>query len=260
MGTWKLNRGIALALGCLGLFVAPAFAQIPAEDSLAGMEVAPGLEISLFASEPDFRNPTCIDVDAQGRVWVAEAVNYRLFNQEIQDEAGDRIRVLEDTDGDGRCDKAWTYYQDPSLQSPMGIAVLGERVYVCQSPDLFYLEDTDDDGVADKRTVVLTGFGGVDHDHAIHGVTFAADGMLYMSNGDRGLDVTDSFGNRVHAGEDAPLQAATVLRTDLEGKRLEWLASNMRNPYEPTVDSFGNVYISDNDDDGNERGATLSIP
>src|SRR5690606_12443057 len=96
------------------------------------------------------RNPTSMDIDAQGRVWIAEAANYRLFNQPLADERGDRIRVLEDTDGDGVADKAHTYYQDSSLQSPMGIAVLGERVYVCQSPDLFYLEDTDGDGVADK--------------------------------------------------------------------------------------------------------------
>ncbi|MEK7794868.1 MAG: PVC-type heme-binding CxxCH protein, partial [Candidatus Hydrogenedentota bacterium] len=183
----------------------------------------------------------------------AEAVNYRLFNQTIDDAEGDRIRVLEDTDGDGHCDKAWTYYQDPSLQSPMGIAVLGERVYVCQSPDLFYLEDTDGDGRADKRTVILTGFGGVDHDHAVHGVIWGPDGKLYFSVGDQGLDVTDGEGHRFRAGRDAPFQAATVWRTDLEGKRLELLASNMRNPYEPAVDSYGRVFISDNDDDGNEN-------
>ncbi len=217
------------------------------------MKAAEGFEVTLFASEPDLWNPTSMDVDAQGRVWIAEAVNYRLFNQERTTDLGDRIRVLEDTNGDGTCDKATTFYQDPKLQAPMGIAVLGNRVYVCQSPDLFYLEDTDSDGKADKRTVILTGFGGIDNDHAIHGVNWAADGYLYISNGDQGLDVTDKRGNRVHAGKDAPLMAATVLRTDLNGERLEWLAQGMRNPYEPAVDSFGNVFISDNDDDGNEN-------
>ena len=230
-----------------------AFAQLGPEESLAKMKFADGFELTLFAAEPDLYNPTTIDIDAQGRVWVCEARNYRLFRQPITDKAGDRIRVLEDTDGDGRCDKATTFYQHQDLQAPMGIAVLGERVYICQSPDLFYLEDTDKDGVADKRTVILTGFGGVDSDHAVHGVCFGPDGYLYFSNGDTGLDVTDKSGHRVHVGKDAPHLAASVLRSDLDGNHLELLAEGMRNPYEPSVDPWGNVFISDNDDDGNEQ-------
>ncbi len=229
-------------------------AQQSAEVAVKQLKVADGMEVTLFASEPMLRNPTSIDVDAQGRVWVLEAANYRLFKNPVADEKGDRIRVLEDTDGDGKCDKATTFYQDPSLQAPLGIAVLGDRVYVCQSPELFYLEDTDDDGKADKKTVILTGFKGVDHDHAIHGVQFGPDGFLYMSNGDQGLEVTDGSGHFTHTGPQSPNYiAGTVLRCDLEGQHLEVLASNLRNPYEPTVDSFGNVYISDNDDDGNEQ-------
>lgn len=229
-----------------------AAAQELAKQTLQDMETADGLEATLFAHEPDLYNPTTIDVDAQGRVWVCEAVNYRLFNQPKTREEGDRIQVLEDTDGDGVCDKSTTFYQDPTLQAPMGIAVLGNRVYICQSPDLFYLEDTDGDGVADKREVILTGFKGIDHDHAIHGVMFGPDGHLYVSNGDRGLDVTDKVGNRINVGQDGDYKAATVLRTDLDGNRLELLAEGLRNPYEPAVDCYGNVFISDNDDDGNE--------
>lgn len=248
------SRNLALPFALtLMAFGWAASAQLSPEESLAQLRTAPGLDVSLFAAEPDLVNPTMIDVDAQGRVWVCEAANYRLFNQKETRAEGDRIRVLEDTDGDGTCDKATTFYQDPSLQSPMGIAVLGDRVYVCQAPDLFYLRDTDGDGVADEKTVILTGFGGVDHDHAIHGISFGPDGKLYMSNGDRGLDVTDKSGNRIHAGKDAPIMAATILRTDLGGEHLELLAQGMRNPYEPAVDAFGNVFTSDNDDDGNQQ-------
>jgi len=249
-----MRRMYAIVLPILALLFSPlTHAQLSPEESLTQLQTMPGLKVSLFAAEPDLVNPTMIDVDAQGRVWVCEATNYRLFNQEEMRPEGDRIRVLEDTNGDGVCDNATTFYQDPSLQSPMGIAVLGDRVYICQAPDLFYLRDTNGDGVADEKTVILTGFGGVDHDHAIHGISFGPDGKLYMSNGDRGLDVTDKEGNRIHAGSGAPVAAATVLRTDLEGNRLELLAQGMRNPYEPTVDAFGNVFISDNDDDGNQN-------
>ncbi len=252
VGMEKLFASAAALLG-LGVCVVSVRAQLAPGRALRSMKVAPGLEVTLFAAEPDLVNPTAIDIDAQGRVWVTEAVNYRLFKNPLMRKEGDRIRILEDTDGDGRCDKATTFYQDPALQAPLGIAVLGSRVYVCQSPDLFYLEDTNGDGVADKRTVVLTGFKGVDHDHAIHGVIFGPDGHLYMSNGDQGLDVTDKLGNRIQVGRNAPHMAASVLKTDLEGNKLELLAEGLRNPFEPAIDSFGNVFISDNDDDGNEQ-------
>jgi putative membrane-bound dehydrogenase-like protein len=233
-----------------------ARAQQDSKEALARMKTAPGLVVSLFAAEDQLVNPTAMDIDAHGRVWVTEAANYRLFNYPAARKSGDRVRVLEDTDGDGVCDRATTFYEDPSLQAPLGIAVLGDRVYVCQSPDLFYLEDTDGDGLADKKTVILTGFGGVDHDHAIHGIMAGPDGLIYMTVGDGGLDVTDKSGNRIVAGKASKkptFDAATVLRCDLNGNHLELLAEGMRNPYEPTINSFGTVFGSDNDDDGNEQ-------
>src|SRR5262245_3915727 len=99
--------------------------QSPSDRSLRNLRAAEGLEVTLFAAEPDLINPTSIDVDARGRVWVTEAANYRLFKNPVSRAAGDRIRVLEDTDGDGRADKATTFYQDKTLQAPLGVAVLG---------------------------------------------------------------------------------------------------------------------------------------
>jgi hypothetical protein len=78
------------------------------EASLADLKVYTGLEVTLFASEPMFSNPTNMDIDARGRVWVCEAYNYRnQYNPKnpVKKE-GDRIMILEDTDGDGKADNS----------------------------------------------------------------------------------------------------------------------------------------------------------
>ncbi|KKL22901.1 hypothetical protein LCGC14_2430750, partial [marine sediment metagenome] len=83
------------------------------ENALASMDVVEGLILQLFASEPMLTNPTNMAIDAKGRVWVCEGTNYRSFaNPEISyDNKGDRILILEDTDGDGVADTQKVYYQ-----------------------------------------------------------------------------------------------------------------------------------------------------
>src|SRR5688572_11051842 len=86
------------------------FAQLPEQEqrlpanALAGLTVADGLQVELFASEPMLTNPTNISVDQEGRVWVCEAYNYDV-EEEQEDQKGDLIIVLEDTDHDGKADK-----------------------------------------------------------------------------------------------------------------------------------------------------------
>src|SRR5207244_7090287 len=95
MKTWPLL--LLLALPCPGL------AQVPPEKAAATFQVADGLEMALWASEPLFVNPTCIDIDHKGRVWVCESVNYRcrLHGRPLRRPEGDRILILEDTKGTG---------------------------------------------------------------------------------------------------------------------------------------------------------------
>src|SRR5439155_14082911 len=128
----SLTLALALAL--------PSQAQVPPEKALATMKPADGFQVELFAAEPMLMNPTSIDVDHKGRVWVAEAVNYRRvqFNRPILRPDGDRIVVLVDEKGDGKATRAVTFYQGKDLYGPMGIAVApypdgkGVRVFVCQ--------------------------------------------------------------------------------------------------------------------------------
>jgi putative membrane-bound dehydrogenase-like protein len=254
-----------------GLSVATVFAmticaraQLPPEKAERTFTVSDGLEFKLWASEPLFVNPTCMDIDHKGRVWVCESVNYRdtLHRRPLRRAAGDRIVILEDTKGAGRADKAITFYQSRELLAPLGIAVAkdpvgpGYKVYVCQSPNILLFEDKDGDGKADgPPRKLLTGFRGVDHDHGVHGILIGPDCKLYFSVGDQGVENLQSSDGkgRKWTTNHTDCQAGTIWRCDMDGKNLELIAHNFRNEYEPCVDSFGNIFVSDNDDDGNQQ-------
>ncbi|MBX9622488.1 MAG: c-type cytochrome, partial [Gemmataceae bacterium] len=209
-------------------------------------------------------NPTSMDVDHKGRVWVAEAVNYRRtnFKRPILREEGDRIVVLIDTDGDGKADESKVFYQGKDLYGPLGVCVSPHAdgqaltVYVCQSPDILVFEDKDGDLKADgPPKKLLSGFRGFDHDHGVHGLNIGPDGKLYFTVGDSGVDgLKSSDGKgRVWKTNDTDCRAGTVWRCDPDGTNLELIAHNFRNNYEACVDSFGEVWLSDNDDDGNQQ-------
>src|SRR5438132_8901158 len=253
---------LALSLWCAA--VLPARGQLPPEKAEKTFKVVDGLGFKLWASEPLFTNPTCMDIDHKGRVWVCESVNYRdtLHKRPLRRPAGDRIVILENQHCTGKEDKATTFYQSPELLAPLGIAVAkdpvgpGYKVYVCQSPNILVFQDKDGDGKADgPPKKLLTGFQGIDHDHGVHGILIGPDGKLYFSVGDQGVhDLQSSDGKgRKWTTNHTDCQAGTIWRCDLDGKNLELIAHNFRNEYEPCVDSFGNIFVSDNDDDGNQQ-------
>ena len=229
----------ALSLFCTVLPAARA--QQSPEAELKSLQAADGLELSLFASEPLITNPAAIDVDTHGRVWVAEIQWYRAA---AKAPPSDKIKVLEDTDGDGRADRAVVFAE--GLFCPMSICVAGPKVYVATSPDLWVYEDKDGDLRADgPPQKVLTGFKGHNHDHGAHSLVLGPDHKWWMSHGDAGFDVTGTDGSRVD------YKWGAVLRGELDGSHLELVAKNFRNPYEVCVSSFGESYLSDNDNDGN---------
>jgi putative membrane-bound dehydrogenase-like protein len=271
-----------LSLACSTLFAANPAGVGPeaARESVRKFVVADGLEVSLFASEPMVRNPTDMDIDLRGRVWITEGVNYRSTFQRwgILQPAGDRIVILEDSNGDGVADKETVFYQDPSINAALGICVLGNKVIVSDSPHVFVLTDTDGDGKADKRELLFTGISGKDHDHGVHAFVFGPDGKLYFNMGNEGKQLcypvnkdlplhgaidrvefkpaVDLAGNEVN-NHGKPYRMGMVFRCNLDGSGLETLAWNFRNNYEVAVDSFGTMWQSDNDDDGN-RGVRIN--
>ena len=227
-----------------------------AADAVAGLDVASGLEATLFASEPAITSLTNLDVDARGRVWVCEVVNYR--KNKGRRKAGDRILILEDTNGDGRSDKQTVYYQGTDIDSAMGICVLGNRVIVSCSPNVLVFTDIDGDDKPDRKQPLFTRTGQPQHDHSAHSILFGPDGKLYWNFGNtgkavhdyKGDPITDLAGNKV-IDNGRPYYGGMPFRCDPDGGRFEVLAHNFRNNYEITVDSFGTLWQSDNDDDGN---------
>jgi len=236
------------------------------ENALASMEVADGLKLSLFASEPMLTNPTNMAIDAKGRIWVCEGTNYRDFaNPEISYEnEGDRILILEDTDNDGVADTSKVFYQGKDVNSALGIAVLGDKIIVSVSPNVFVFTDANGDDVPDSKEVLFSGIEGVDHDHGVHAFVFGPDGRLYFNYGNNGkqlLDkdgntINDMYGNVINA-DGSNFREGMAFRMEMDGSNIEVLGHNFRNPYELAVDSYGGLWQSDNDDDGN-RGTRIN--
>jgi len=270
---------LSVGMECLGANPSGTGSEAAAE-AAKKFTVCEGLEASLFASEPMVRNPTDIDIDERGRVWITEGVNYRSSFQKwgVLQPEGDRIVILEDTKKTGKADKETIFYQDPSINAAIGICVLGNKVIVSDSPNVFVLTDTDGDGKADKRELLFTGISGVDHDHGVHAFSFGPDGKLYFNMGNESKQlyypltkevalhgpvgdvakkpVIDLDGNEVNS-QGKPYRMGMVFRCNLDGSEVETLAWNFRNNYEVAVDSFGTMWQSDNDDDGN-RGVRIN--
>ncbi|MFM7103863.1 MAG: PVC-type heme-binding CxxCH protein, partial [Verrucomicrobiota bacterium] len=258
---WR--RALALALLPASALAQHAHGLAAARAATAALQVAPGLEARLFAAEPMVVNPCNLDIDARGRVWVTEGANYRSSFQKWGKlrPGGDRLQVLEDTNGDGEADRATTFYQGEEINAALGVCVLGDRVIVSRSPDILVFEDRNGDLRADgPPRRLFTGIGGVDHDHGAHAFLFGPDGKLYFNVGNDGRQlkkadgsgwVVDVAGHEVREHRQ-PYQQGLVLRCNPDGSAVETLAWNFRNNYEVTVDSFGTLWQSDNDDDGNQ--------
>ena len=231
------------------------------------------LEASLWAESPMFFNPTNIDIDSKGRIWITEAVNYRNYNNDstraLHHSKGDRVMILEDTDNDGKADISKVFVEDKDLVSPLGIAVIGNQVIVSCSPNLIVYTDADGDDKPDKKEIILTGFGGLDHDHSLHAVVGGPDGKWYFSTGNAGPHVvTDKSGWTLRSGsiytggspynksnqgnmksDDGNVWVGGLqLRMNDNATGLKVMGHNFRNSYETAVDSYGNLWQNDNDD------------
>ncbi len=157
---------------------APPGPALSPQEALARMEVPPGFEVELVASEPQIVNPVAMTFDERGRIWITESLEYP---RREPGPGRDRVKILEDTDGDGTVDSVKIFAE--GLNIPSGIAVGHGGVWVANSPDILFLQDLNGDDRADKSEVVVTGFGRFDTHELPNSLTWGPDGWLYGLNG-----------------------------------------------------------------------------
>jgi quinoprotein glucose dehydrogenase len=255
------------------------------EKAIARFKIPAGFKVDLWAAEPLLANPVCFCFDEKGRCYVAETFRLHagvtdirnhmdwldddLASRTVDDRVEmmkrrdgknfksygihhDRVRLLEDTKGTGKADKA-TVFADGFNHIPDGIgaglvARRGKVWYTC-IPDLWVLQDTKGTGTADVKKSLSHGYGihvgFLGHD--LHGLRFGPDGKLYFSLGDRGLSVKTPDGLL-----DNP-DTGAVLRCNPDGSELELFHVGLRNPQELAFDDFGNLFTMDNNSDSGDR-------
>jgi quinoprotein glucose dehydrogenase len=248
------------------------------ETALKRFQLAPGTAMKLWAAEPDLANPVAIAFDERGRVYVAECwrrhtslLDIHMRREWLDDDLAcrkhedlveyhkrrmgeraaewtresERIRILEDKDGDGKADAAATFSEGyAALGEGIGAGLLvrnGDVWYTC-IPNLWLLRDADGDGKADQKKALHTGFGvhlGASG-HDMHGLVFGPDGKIYWSHGDRGFRV--EAGGKVHDFPDG----GGVFRANPDGTDFEVVCVGLRNPQELAFDEYGNLFTGDN--------------
>ena len=158
----------------------------------AKFRVPAGFTIELVAGPPLIHHPTLACLDDRGRLFVADNAGVNLSAADLEKELPNTVRMLEDTDGDGRFDKS-TLFAD-KMTYPMGGAWHDGALYVASPPNIWRLEDTTGDGIADRREILVSQFGYTGNAASIHGCFLGPDGRIYWCDGRHGHEFRDEEG------------------------------------------------------------------
>lgn len=189
------------------------------EQSMKLIQVPVGFELELFASEPMIINPMAMAWDERGRLFVIETIDYP---NEVRTEGGnDKIKILEDTDGDGKADKMTIFAEN--LNIPTSIMAVNGGILISMAPDFIFLKDTDGDDKADVREVIMTGWGKSDTHAGPSNLKYGFDNKIWGVLGYAGFNgevsgTTHNFGQGVY-------------RFDPAGTNLQYLGKTSNNTW-----------------------------
>lgn len=203
------------------------------EESLQHIIAGPSFRIELFAAEPDIVNPIDMAWDEEGRLWVTETVDYP--NKFMDDREGnDRIKILEDTNGDGRADNITVFAEGLNIATSLVLSDGG--VIVAQAPDFFFLKDTNGDGKADHKEVLFTGWGTFDTHAGPSNLHYGFDNQIW------GVVGYSAFEGTV-GGEELSFSSG-LFRFKPDGSSLEYISNTTNNTWGLGFNEEGHVFAS----------------
>src|SRR5205085_1198401 len=175
--------------------------RVPAtepDNAVSTIQVRDGFRVELVASEPLIVSPVAMAFDENGRLFVVEMRDY----SERRDERLGRIKLLEDTDGDGRFDKSTIFAEN--LPWPTALFYYTGGLFVGSTPDIWYFKDTNNDGVADEKKLVFTGFAQGPNDSSYGGGRLNVQGLFNSFNwtlDNRIHGASGTMGGLVHSAD-----------------------------------------------------------
>ena len=215
---------------------APKFQEpLTPQQSKSLMQVPAGFEMQLFASEPMVINPIYMNWDEKGRLWVIETVDYpnEVKDGDIGD---DRIKILEDTDGDGKADKV-TVFAD-KLNIPTSFVFANGGIIVSEAPSFLFLKDTNGDDKADVRQAILTGWGKRDTHAQASNLRYGPDNMIW------GVVGYSGFAGKVGNDADSTKFLQGFYHFTQDGKKLEYLSTTSNNTWGLGFSEEYDIFIS----------------
>lgn len=206
------------------------------EEEMADFVLPPGFEVTLFASEPDITKPINMAFDEKGRLWVSQSSEYPIKAGEGQ--GTDRISILEDTDKDGKADKITHFAED--LNIPIGVQPVKGGAVGFSIPNLYRFYDTNGDGKADKREVLLGPFETRDTHGMVNNLFRGFGGWIHASHGFSNISTV--AGND---GDSIKMVSGNTFRFKLDGSRAEKTSDGRINPFGSDLDELGYHYSAD---------------
>ncbi len=197
--------------------------------------VSDGFEVNLYAADPMIAKPIHMNFDERGRLWVASSEVYPHIKP--GQAATDKILMIEDRDQDGTADRT-TVFAD-GLLIPTGVLPGDGGVYVANSTELIHLRDTNSDGRADQRQIVLSGFGTEDTHHLLHTLRWGPDGAMYMNQS-----------IYIHSHVETPtgvvrMNGGGIWRFRPDSMELDILCLGFVNPWGHHFDRYGQSFATD---------------